>query len=233
MIMTIKDERDQDPASKTSGALQGIKIECDSRMRIIAVSHSFSLLTGRQAANCEGMKMLGLVRPADHEVFTLFFDQALLRRDSWSEGTFAVTTEEGALVWFEGRAQALRDRDNNTRIILSLNDVTARKTLQDELTQTKSVLLAITEQTKTGYVLIGTDLNIITFNESAETRFLMQFRKPPLAGVSMLEYMQEERKADMRELYLDTLAGKSSSFHISFPGPDGKVRWYLGHVFPV
>ncbi|MBL7933481.1 MAG: PAS domain S-box protein [Bacteroidia bacterium] len=83
-------------------------------------------------------------------------------------------------------------------------------------------LALLTINTEEPFILIGTDLNIITYNEKFEKLYLTHFKKHIIKGRCILDYSQKNSIEDLRKLYQSVFSGEiqHSEFEITNPGAE-------------
>jgi PAS domain S-box-containing protein len=95
-------------------------------------------------------------------------------------------------------------------------------------------LKAIFDNAEEGFVLIGRDYNIKTFNAKACESIVLSYSDTEVKeGQSILQYIEEVRRPFFIEMVNAVLAGESMWYDRSYTAADGKITWYNFSLKPV
>lgn len=95
-------------------------------------------------------------------------------------------------------------------------------------------LRAIFDHTVEGFVLVNTGLEIMVANQKAnQLIFQHSDGQAVKAGVSLLDYLPEERRPYFKAAAAKAMAGEPVSYESAYPDPDGDLRWYCFAINPV
>lgn len=105
--------------------------------------------------------------------------------------------------------------------------------LNNSLRQSETNLRTILDNADTGYILIGKELNVISFNQKANAIYKHEFKKPLVEGIQLLDYFPHEKHQYIKSYLLLALAGESVNYEVSYLQKDGSLRWYNIRFFGV
>jgi PAS domain S-box-containing protein len=84
----------------------------------------------------------------------------------------------------------------------------------------------ILEHSDTAYILIDTELQVVTFNHVAEQFTTSTFQKELKEKTHSLDYFPRERRSAIKSMLVDALMGIDSGYEILYPGNEGTQIWY-------
>jgi len=142
------------------------------------------------------------------------------------DGSIRIVSEIGEVVYDAASGQAIK-------ITGTAQDVTERRKAEDQLRTSEANLRSIFDNTETAYVLLDTELRILSVNKPArkfsETHFKLKVSEKSYA----LDYFPEDKQVMIRRSLKSALKGGNINFEISFPEPDNTAKWYYAHFHPV
>jgi len=142
--------------------------------------------------------------------------------------------KDGSIRWLQARIKPTLNSDG---LLIRLDgittDITGKKLAQESLQRSEANLRTVFENTDTGYLLLNTDLRVISFNQQAEKFVALGLNSITLEGDHVIDYYPNERKLVMKKMMEDALKGKNDSYEMSYPQKDGSVIWYYIRLFGV
>lgn len=108
--------------------------------------------------------------------------------------------------------------ENRTSTILI--DITDRKKTEEEI----QLLLNNTEES---FVLIDKNLKIVSFNNQIKKRYKLLFKKDFQKGHSIIDYTQENRREDVKKIYLKVLEGETIEDEINITDSEKGITYFL------
>ena len=118
-------------------------------------------------------------------------------------------------------------------VIGSMIDITERKMAEDNLQKSKANLGAILETATTGYALLDTEFNIITFNQKAIQFVSLNFGIHLKPGDNPIEFLPKERISVFKGYAEDVLRGENINNEVNYPQPDGTDLFYNVSMSPI
>src|ERR1700733_7521685 len=103
------------------------------------------------------------------------------------------------------------------------------KTSSPETTEKRTAELELTwllQITREPFVLIGKDLQVISFNEGLRSKYARFFGIEICKGESFLNYTAPDKKEAIREICNRVLEGSDEAYEISIPQPGGDIRTF-------
>ncbi|MES2733716.1 MAG: PAS domain S-box protein [Bacteroidota bacterium] len=112
-------------------------------------------------------------------------------------------------------------------------DISERKAANEALQQSEANLRTIFDHSDTGYVLLNTELKVISFNQSALLFAQENLQKTLLKNASGFDYITSESRELLTKELKNALKGKNFTFEKNYPQTDGTDRWYYIRILPV
>jgi PAS domain S-box-containing protein len=135
---------------------------------------------------------------------------------------------DGAVRVVHERGEIIYDHESGAIIGIegTIQDITDRKNDEELLQKSEANLRTLFNNTDSGYVLLDTDLNIVSFNTPVNEFAKTELHKNIVAGTPAIEYFSEEKRLDIQQCFINALAGTSTNYEVSYPQPDGTDKWY-------
>lgn len=89
------------------------------------------------------------------------------------------------------------------------------------------------EYTREGFIILDTDLRIISFNRSFASQYQQILGKEVEKGRSIMEYVLPDRREKVEALYRHVLDGNSAETEVDIPLPEGGVFVVKSHFQPI
>ena len=114
-----------------------------------------------------------------------------------------------------------------------VHDITERKKVEESLRQSETNLLAIFENTSSGFLLLDENLNVISFNNQMSYFSKELFGVDLQKNVNLIAMFMPEKQQEYKNLFSMVLKGETSSKETSYPQTDGNFIWYCVEGNPV
>lgn len=137
--------------------------------------------------------------------------------------------KNGSIIYVESNAKKFLDN----RILVIARDVTERKKIEQILHESEANLQTIFETTDTIYVLMDTDLQIISCNSRAVDFAKKELDRDFETGKYFLDYFPSNKKALITLKTQEALAGYHTRYESKYTQPNGTENWYHVRVFPI
>ncbi len=105
-------------------------------------------------------------------------------------------------------------------------DITQRNDHKEALARSEANLNTIYENTHIGYVLVDENLNLLSFNQTAEAFALNELHHQAYLGEYMPNYFTPDRKEFLIHAAQEVLNGKDHFFELNYAQADGSMHWY-------
>lgn len=102
-----------------------------------------------------------------------------------------------------------------------------------DLQKSKANLGAILETSSTGYALLDTELNIVTFNQRAMQFVNLHFGVYPKPGDNPVDFLPKERMSVLNKYVEEVLQGGNISDEVDYPQQDGTSFFYNVSMSPI
>lgn len=137
--------------------------------------------------------------------------------------------KNGDLVYVEVNAKKIDDE----HILAIARNITERKKVESILQKSEANLHTIFDNTDTIYILINTDLSIISYNQRAHDFAEKELGHSIEISEFFLDYFPEEKKPVLKAYMNAVLAGQSIHYEVSYPQENGSSNWYNVRMFPI
>lgn len=106
-------------------------------------------------------------------------------------------------------------------------------TVSSVLEESQSHLRTIFDTTDIAFILLDSDLKILSFNTVANHWSELSFGTRLKEGAFFIELLHENRKKSVRNLMNTAMAGNTINYERSYPLLDGSLEWYSISINPV
>ncbi len=137
--------------------------------------------------------------------------------------------KNGEAVYVEVNAKKIDD----DHVLAIARDITERKKVEWVLQKSEANLHTIFDNTDTIYILINTDLNIISYNQRAHDFAERELGHSIEISEFLLDYFPEEKKPVLQAYMNAVLAGQSIHYEVSYLQENGFSNWYNVRIFPI
>lgn len=127
--------------------------------------------------------------------------------------------------WFK----AIASRENNepdSGIVIMHIDVTEQKGAELKVKQSEANLLSIFNNTDIAFLLLDTDLNIISSNKIANLWAHEAFNVNTIEGANIISLISQERQKSSEIAMKRVLTGTSLDIEDSYTMPNGTINWF-------
>jgi len=107
-----------------------------------------------------------------------------------------------------------------------VHDITERKKAEESLRQSETNLLAIFENTNTGFLLLDTLFNIISFNNQINHFAKILFGFELQGKQNLISLLLPERQKEFAGMFSAVIKGNNINNETSYPLTDGSIIWY-------
>jgi PAS domain S-box-containing protein len=120
-----------------------------------------------------------------------------------------------------------------TKLSGTIQDITEKKLAAELLSTSEANLRSIFENTETIYVLLDTDLNVVSFNQRAAHFAENHFEKRLTILKPAVSYFSDEMQTAVAKSLKKALDGNNLNFEVSFKDAKAITKWYNAHFHPV
>jgi PAS domain S-box-containing protein len=157
------------------------------------------------------------------DMHTIYSVEHRITRD---DGKECIVHERGEVVYDITTGKPIK-------ILGSMQDITERRLADESLQKSEANLRTIFDNADTSYILLDSDLKIVSFNHQADEEFIKQFSKPLVEGETFTQYELVDRKERAIEMFKKVLKGDHIQYEDNFNQPDGTISWYSMRLSPV
>jgi len=195
----------------------------------------WDLLTGKVYRNKEGWKkifrtsddeidaeLLGdwnsRVHPEDMEKIKTVAEEIKKQAKDFFEIECRVLRDDGTYAFIHDRGHIMRNEQGlAVRLIGATQDITERKRAEQEMTW-------LINNTEESFILLNTNLDIISFNSQFQQLYLKYMKIPVVKGRCILDYAQPGKRSLVKEIYERVLLGAEEESEINIPLPLNAVK---------
>lgn len=115
-------------------------------------------------------------------------------------------------------------------------DITEQKRIEESLQRSEANFRTMLQNTDSAYLLIDTNLNIVSFNQKVETFAERSLEKVPSEGACVIDFFPDNRKEILKDMMLNIFNGESQQYKYQVGYLDKKdltTTWYDVHLFGV
>lgn len=202
----------------------------DKNGKVLAVNEAACVTFGYSEKE---LKKLGRqhVLQMDHALQQLLLQR---ERDGKVRGEVTALHRSGEKIPCEYSSAKFITPAGEERYCTEITDIRKWKHAQEKIRQSEENLRAIFDHTIEGFVLVDIRLQIIAFNEKAGDLIFEHGDNDAVeVGVSLLEYLPEDRRNVFKVIAQRALAGEAVEYEKAYPGADGKNCWFSFAINPV
>jgi PAS domain S-box-containing protein len=136
--------------------------------------------------------------------------------------------------WIENSITPTLDKTGKLiRIDGVTSDITDRKYAEEKVRKSEANLQTIFDNGDTAYILIDTNLRIVSFNQPAKKFAGEELGCHLHEGKYSLDCFTAGRSANISNALQKALTGEAVNYEMKYPQPDNSDKWYYARYFPV
>lgn len=164
-----------------------------------------------------------IIHPEDLDIYQDSVMECLAHPGKTVCSDLRIPRRDGSLFWVRWEFGALLDDQNHVAGIQALgNDMTERKRAELERNEAEYSLHLLLNNTNEGFLLVNTELDVVTFNHSAHLLFQRFYGVPLKRGLPLMMFEEKEQFDFVESLMQEALNGKQQERQIrkSIEGKD-------------
>ncbi len=174
------------------------------------------------------------VHPEDKELLLSKFTEAIESRKTFNlDYRLVLPNNVTKIVHSRGELIINKQTDKLLKVIGTTQDITQRKEEEEAFKKSEANLRTIFDNTTTCFLLINSELKIVSLNKAATEGFKSWIGKPIFTGDNILDFIMEDRKQRAVGMYKRVFEGEQFKFEDSFKTHDGATIWYFMQLLPV
>lgn len=175
-----------------------------------------------------------IIHPNDVEITNKIFSDALVSSTANYEIEYRLQHKKGHYVSVLSRGHILRDPSGKAVRISGTNmDLTQIRQAEHAYQQSEANLRSVFENTDIGYILINSNLNVVSFNSPAYKFALRQYNTVLKEFEYLLDIFPSEERDEVAELCHKVLHGEVLEFEKLFSFTDIDEEWFWVRYSPV
>lgn len=135
------------------------------------------------------------------------YEAMMLGEKIISENT--LKRKDGTAFYSEANMQMLPDG----RFIGIVRDISERKKQENVIKQASRNMKMILDNTEEAFIVLDKNLNVITFNKTAERNSIRLLGIPVTVGLSILAMAKTGREEQLKKMYADVLCGYTATYN--------------------
>jgi PAS domain S-box-containing protein len=176
---------------------------------------------------------VSFIHPDDRSSVAEKLKDSSLNRET-IEDEFRIIRPNGSIHIIHSQTRCIFNKEGETiRIYGILQDITERKVAEETLRRSEANLHTIFDNTKTCYILLDTDLKVLSFNPMAEQWARNALKSELKEGDSYLDYYPEERHSALLAKAGKVLGADIDQYEISYVYDDNSIHHYEVLLSPV
>jgi hypothetical protein len=185
-----------------------------------------------------GQRILNFVELAYHAIIIDTIQKIITEKKQLSCETSSGTGNN--IKWFINHFDPVLENNIVTAIQIIIREITeskkaidALKASQENELKSKANLKTVFDHTRTGYVLLDKELNLISFNKPAIGMTEELFKKEVTLNSNLRDYFPESLKVSLSENWKKALDGETVEYERKYVHEDGSSHWYEIQYLPV
>lgn len=139
---------------------------------------------------------------------------------------------DGSLFWTRWEFCAITENEKATGIQCIGNDISERKRAELEKLQAQENLQLLMNNTEESFMMIGKDLQVLSYNASANKKTNQFYNISLKKGLSILTLDAPPEHDFLKKLYEDVFEGREHETEVRFPDGNQKELIYSNHYKP-
>lgn len=148
--------------------------------------------------------------------------------------------EQAGVKWFVVHFDPVFEFEKVVGVVVVIREITESKKAIDALKESqegelksKANLKTVFDNTRTGYVLLDKELNLISFNQPASRMTKDLFNRLVVLNSNLRDYFPEDLKISLSKNWSKALAGEYVEYEKEYKHSDGISHWYEIQYLPV
>ncbi len=177
---------------------------------------------------------IAIIHPEDRGLLLKKFNDAKEKGKTYNV-EYRIIRPDGSERIVHTRGEVIRDTVSGKAIkmIGTMQDVTDRVEEEEALLKSEANLRTIFDNTEATYILINSDLKIVSFNKSALVSFNTETGSMLATGENILDFIVADRKDRAEGMYKRVFGGEQFKLEDFYTQKDGKKLWYYMQLLPV
>lgn len=185
-----------------------------------------------------GYPLLNFIDAAYHATIEEIINNVVTKKIQLSCETSSIKPNQ--LSWYINHFEPIIDHKKVIAIQVIIREITesklaidALRAVQESELKSKANLKTVFDHTRTGYVLLDKELNLISFNQPASGMTRELFKKEAVLNTNLRDYFPEELRLLLSKNWDRALAGEAVEYEKSYTHDDGSIHWYEIQYLPV
>ncbi len=186
-------------------------------------------------AGSESDLFMSLVHKDDHSKLNAALENAIKNKSEYNVEFRLNRRNDGSQRIITELAEIIFDPETGKQLKITgtVQDITDRRLAAKLLQKSEANLRSIFENTETVYVLLDLNLHIVSYNSPAYKFSVKHLNREIAEDTYAVDYFPKDIQAQVKKSLKDALAGNNLNYEVSFPEPDGSIKWYYAHFHPV
>ncbi len=180
-----------------------------------------------------GTNLLQTIHPDDRDLLIKKFNDAILYKRLYNFD-HRIIRPDGIERIVHERGEVIKDKlGNPLKMIGTIQDITDRAIEEEALRESEANLRTVFDNTTTVFILVDSDLKIVSFNKGALDGLSKELGQTLEIGKEMIGIIDEHKKQRTLDMYKRVFEGEKFKLEDYYTLKDGKVLWYEMQLLPV
>lgn len=155
-----------------------------------------------------GLSVLNVFHPDDKERVKKHIKECLQKRAEMHSWELRKIKKNHEVIWVREVGRSIEDTDGKPVILISCENITVQRQIEEEMKNSKANLQAVIENTKDSIWSVDNECRILAMNTQFRNMFSLAFQERLSVGMNILEHIPDELKPVWKNLYQRTFRGE-------------------------
>ena len=155
-----------------------------------------------------GLSVLNVFHPDDLEKVKKQIAECLQKPSEMHSWELRKIRKNRDVIWVREVGRSIEDKDRKPVILISCENITSQRLIEEEMKNSKANLQAVIENTKDIIWSVDKDCRILAMNSQFMNMFSLAYQKRLSVGINILEHIPDELKPVWKNLYQRAFRGE-------------------------
>ncbi|KAB2878224.1 PAS domain S-box protein [bacterium] len=167
-----------------------------------------------------GRSVLDVFHPEDKKTVSKHVDDCLQTSDKMHSWELRKVRKNHAVIWVREVGRSIEDTDGTKLVLITCENITAQRHLEEEMKNSKANLSAVIENTRDSIWSVDMECRILTMNTQFREMFFLAYGTQLTTGMAILEHIPNDIRPTWNEFYQRTFQGEHFTVeqHYEFAG---------------
>ena len=167
-----------------------------------------------------GESVLNVFHPEDRDKVRQHVAVCLRALEQMHSWELRKIRKKGDIIWVREVGRAIKDTDGSTLVLITCENISKQKHIEDEAKTSKANLSAVIENTKDVIWSVDNGFRILTLNTRFKELFFLAYQKHPSPGMNIVEQVPVDIRSLWESFYRRAFRGEQFTVeqHYEFAG---------------